>query len=55
VAAPLQQAATAASLRDLEFLCPRIPIRQTDRQTDITTGLHIAFFAFTGNGRKKNQ
>jgi len=27
---------------------------QTDRRTDITTWLHIASFAFTGGGRKKN-
>jgi len=26
---------------------------QTDRRTDITTGLHIAFFAFTGAHTKK--
>jgi len=28
--------------------------RQTDRRTDITTGSHIASFAFIGGGRKKN-
>jgi len=27
--------------------------RQTDRRTDITTGLNIVFFAFTGDERKK--
>jgi len=50
----------AAGLRSLQALCLRIPItgtdrlrdRQTDRQTDITTGLHIASFAFKG-GRYK--
>jgi len=25
---------------------------QTDRRTDITTGLHIVSFAFTGGGRR---
>jgi len=28
--------------------------RQTDRRTDITTGLHIVSFTFTGGGRKMN-
>jgi len=47
VAARLQLAATAANLRGLLVLCqsiPRILItdRQTDRMTDIKTGLHIA-------------
>jgi len=29
--------------------------RQTDRRTDITNGLHIAFFAFAGANTKKSN
>jgi len=41
---PLQQASAAYMHSDYE---------QTDRRTDITTGLHIASFTFTRCGRKK--
>jgi len=50
VVAPLQLAATA---RPIGSAHARIP-RRTDRRTDITTGLHIVSFAFTGGLRKQN-
>jgi len=54
---PLQLARAAYRLFAHAFHVPCILIteRQTDRRTDITTGLHTVSFAFTGSGCKTSK